>query len=71
VGPFDNVPQRSLQDNHQVRYDGALAFGRHSVRWGTSMNLVRMKMFVTQYSTDPALLLLVTGATGQGCKLLG
>lgn len=63
VGPCPCAPQRTLQDNHQFRYDGALAFGRHSVRWGANINIVRSNVFGAISGTGPEIDLLVTNAT--------
>ncbi|MBZ5515494.1 MAG: carboxypeptidase regulatory-like domain-containing protein [Acidobacteriia bacterium] len=71
VGPNWLAPQRTLQDNHQFRYDGALAFGRHSVRWGANINLVRMNAFAALFGNGPEIDLLVTGATRQEVEAAG
>jgi len=71
IGPSWLAPQRTLQDNHQFRYDGALAFGRHSVRWGASTNIVRMNGFLSLFGTGPRIDLLVTPSTRQEVEAAG
>lgn len=71
VGPNWLAPQRSLQVNHQFRYDGALAFGRQSVRWGANANIVRMNLFAAFSGTGPEIDLLVTGSTRQEVEAAG
>jgi hypothetical protein len=70
LGPNMNVPMRVLQDNHQVRYDGALAFGRHSVRWGANLNVVRMNYF-SPFFNAPNIHLLVTDSTQEEVEASG
>jgi hypothetical protein len=42
IGPSYWAPQSTLQHNHEFRYDGSLPFGRHSLRWGILVNLIRV-----------------------------
>ena len=71
IGPSWLAPQRTLQDNHQFRYDGVLAFGRHSIRWGANTNLVRRNLFAALEGTGPVIELLVTGFTRQKVEVAG
>jgi len=41
IGANPYVPQYTLQHNHEFRYDGSLASGRHWVRWGVLVNRIR------------------------------
>ncbi len=41
IGPAYFAPGWTLQHNHELRYDGSLLSGRHSLRWGVLVNRYR------------------------------
>jgi hypothetical protein len=45
IGPNFQAPQSTFQVNQEFRYDGGFVFGRHNLRWGALINVVRMNLF--------------------------
>ena len=70
VGGNYSTPSRGQQVNQQVRYDGALVSGRHSVRWGANLNVVRTNTWFLWYNS-PTIELIVTDATRQAVEAAG
>lgn len=46
-------PMRLFQDNFESRYDGGVSFGRHTLRWGVLVNVIRMNWFKIPFGLSP------------------
>ena len=53
VGPNNSAPQRTFQDNKELRYDGSAVAGRHWLRWGALINRIRMNVFAAIWGSGP------------------
>jgi hypothetical protein len=53
VGPYTNGPGRRFHHTREFRYDGGWSVGRHSVRWGVDLNLIRVNWFESVGSNAP------------------
>ncbi len=67
VGPSTNLPSRRLHDTHEVRYDGGFSPGRHALRWGGLVNIIRANWFDTLWSLAPEIDVIFSAATQSGC----
>lgn len=52
-GPNHLAPQATPQANHQIKYDGSKAFGRHILRYGVSYNHIQGGGFANFYRLAP------------------
>lgn len=66
VGPDLNTPGRRYHDTHEFRYDGGSGFGRHALRWGVDVNIIRMNWFESVWS-NPEIDLLVDDTSRTTC----
>ncbi len=62
IGPSANLPQRRLTNTHEVRYDGGFSFGRHVLRWGGLVNVIRVNWFDGLWGDAPEIDVLVDAA---------
>ncbi len=53
VGPSPLSPLRLFQQNDEFRYDGAYSFGRHTFRWGSLVNRIRINWFASFWGSAP------------------
>jgi hypothetical protein len=53
IGPNWVLPSSALQHNHELRYDGSFPFGRHSLRWGILVNLIRLAGYWSPWGNGP------------------
>ena len=53
VGPDLLAPQQTFQDNNQVKYDGSVTTGNHTVRLGASYNHIRNGGFASFFGNAP------------------
>ncbi len=53
IGVHPNAPIRRSQDTHEVRYDGGFGFSRHALRWGATVNVIRINWFETLNGRAP------------------
>jgi hypothetical protein len=53
VGPNLLAPQSTPQSDHQLKYDGSKAIGKHIVRFGASWNHIQGGGFAAFYGTTP------------------
>lgn len=53
AGPNYLAPQATYQSNKQVRYDGSAALGRHTIRYGVSMNRIQGGGFASFFGLTP------------------
>src|SRR5262249_41405247 len=53
AGPNHLAPQATPQANHQIKYDGSKAFGRHILRYGVSYNHIQGGGFANFYKLAP------------------
>ena len=67
VGPFLNLPGQRYQDTKEVRYDGGYSFGRHAMRWGVDINIIRINWFESQSAQAPTLRIQVDASTQATC----
>lgn len=67
VGPNFLAPQSTLQDNHEFRYDGSLTLGRHVLRWGGLVNVIRMNVFASFWGVGPEIDLDFTASNQAVC----
>jgi hypothetical protein len=52
-GPNSAAPQRTVQANQQVRYDGSRTVGAHNFRFGFALNKIDGLVFASLYSSAP------------------
>jgi hypothetical protein len=67
VGPHMNTPGRISQSKHESRYDGSLVFGRHAVRWGALVNVIRANWFESVWGNAPEVDIGVNASTQAIC----
>ncbi len=67
IGPPDNAPVRRFHDTHEIRYDGGFSFGRHVVRWGAVVNIIRINWFASINAYGPQVSLLSNATTRTTC----
>jgi hypothetical protein len=53
VGPNLLAPQSTPQSDHQIKYDGSKAIGKHIVRFGVSFNHIQGGGFAAFFGTTP------------------
>ncbi len=53
VGPDLLAPQQTFQDNKQIKYDGSLARGNHTFRFGASYNKIGEAVFANFFGLAP------------------
>src|ERR1700733_8162329 len=53
TGPNYLAPQSTPQSDHQLKYDGSKALGRHIVRFGASWNHIQGGGFASFFGIDP------------------
>jgi hypothetical protein len=68
IGPAGNAPVRRFHDTHEIRYDGGFSFGRHAVRWGAVVNIIRINWFASISAHAPLVNLLSNSDTRTTCK---
>jgi hypothetical protein len=67
IGPSGVAPIRIFQRNREVRYDGSFTFGRHTLRWGGLINVIRVNWFASFYGLAPELDINPNGANRAVC----
>jgi hypothetical protein len=55
VGPDATAPQQTFQDNKQIKYDGSVVIGNHSLRFGASYNRILVAGFASFFGQAPRL----------------
>ena len=55
TGPSGNAPQKILQSNYQVKYDGSKTVGSHIIRYGFTFNLITAAGFAPFQKLAPYL----------------
>src|SRR5215475_5958261 len=63
VGADPLAPQKTFQDNNQVKYDASSTFGNHTVRFGASYNHIRAGGFASFFANAPRIRANYTGDT--------
>jgi carboxypeptidase family protein/TonB-dependent receptor-like protein len=53
VGPDPLAPQQTFQDNNQVKYDGSITTGNHTIRFGASYNHIKNGGFASFFANAP------------------
>ena len=48
LGINANTPSYRFIDNYETRYDGGVGLGRHNLRWGALINIIRSNWYDTQ-----------------------
>src|ERR1035441_5812923 len=60
AGPNVDAPQGTFQSDKQVRYDGSLTKGAHTLRWGYSFNRIQSAAFAAFFGLAPRLTIAAT-----------
>ncbi len=63
VGPSRLVPQGTFQDNKQVKYDGSVVFGKHTLRFGSEYNHIAEAGFAKFFASGARIRGNKTGAS--------
>lgn len=63
VGPDLLAPQQTFQDNKQIKYDGSLTFGRHTLRAGFGYNHIEEAVFANFFGVAPRIRASYNGTT--------
>jgi hypothetical protein len=53
TGPSLDAPQRTIQSDHQVKYDGSRVWGAHILRYGAAYNHIQGSAFASFFGTAP------------------
>ncbi len=68
VGPSSLSPLRLLQGNDEFRYDGSYSLGRHTLRWGSLVNRIRINWFASFWGRAPEIDIAFNDANQQNCR---
>src|SRR6185437_10990523 len=52
-GPNANAPQNTYQQNRQIKYDGTLVHGRHTIQFGVEYNRIDQAGFASFFGLGP------------------
>src|SRR5262249_31576243 len=63
VGPDASAPQKTFQDNQQVKYDGSTVRSNHTFRFGASFNHISEAAFASFFGNAPRVRANFTSAT--------